>query len=119
MHQYLDSDSSGTHAECVSRTIGVERLKAATEWLRKNKKVGLLGEFAGGDNEVCKTAVKGMLDYMVDNKDVWKGALWWAAGPWWNDYMFSLEFAGLKDKAGKVIGDGKGMSYLSLLLKYV
>jgi endoglucanase len=40
MHQYLDSDGSGTHAECVSSTIGAERLTAATEWLRANKKIG-------------------------------------------------------------------------------
>jgi endoglucanase len=40
MHQYLDSDGSGTHAECVSSTIGAERIKAATEWLRTNKKIG-------------------------------------------------------------------------------
>lgn len=41
MHQYLDSDGSGTHAECVSGTIGQERLKAATEWLKTNKKMGV------------------------------------------------------------------------------
>jgi hypothetical protein len=23
--------------------------------------------------------------------DVWQGALWWAAGPWWGDYIFGLE----------------------------
>lgn len=23
--------------------------------------------------------------------DVWQGALWWAAGPWWGDYMYGLE----------------------------
>ena len=23
--------------------------------------------------------------------DVWLGWAWWAAGPWWSDYMFTLE----------------------------
>lgn len=91
MHQYLDSDGSGTSADCVSSTIGQERLESATAWLQQNNKVGFIGEFAGGANDVCKTAVTGMLDYMVQNSDVWLGATWWAAGPWWGDYIFSLE----------------------------
>lgn len=91
MHQYLDADGSGTHDSCVSTTIGAERLKDATEWLRKEKKIGLIGEFAGGNNAVCKEAVEGMMKYMAANKDVWVGALWWAAGPWWGTYMFDME----------------------------
>ncbi|CEI62377.1 Endoglucanase gh5-1 [Fusarium venenatum] len=91
MHQYLDSDSSGTSPNCVSTSIGVERLQAATKWLRDNKKIGMIGEFAGGPNETCKTAVKNMLDFMKANTDVWKGFTWWSAGPWWGDYMYSFE----------------------------
>lgn len=91
MHQYLDTDGSGTHAECVSATIFSERLKAATEWLKQNKKKGFLGEFAAGVNDQCITALKDGLKYMEANKDVWTGAAWWAAGPWWGDYMYSIE----------------------------
>lgn len=91
MHQYLDTDGSGTNATCVSSTIGSERLAAATTWLRNNKKIGLVGELAGGVNANCEAAVKDMLAYIAKNSDVWTGALWWAAGPWWGDYMFSLE----------------------------
>lgn len=91
MHQYLDSDSSGTSETCVSSTIGKERLESATEWLKTNNKKAFLGEFAGGVNSDCETAVKGMLSYMSENSDVWLGAEWWAAGPWWGTYMYSLE----------------------------
>ena len=91
MHQYLDEDGSGTHESCVSETIGSERVQGATEWLRENGKVGIIGEFAGADNDVCQAAVEGMLEYMAQNTDVWMGAIWWAAGPWWADYMFSIE----------------------------
>ncbi|EPS30243.1 putative endo-beta-1,4-glucanase [Penicillium oxalicum 114-2] len=91
MHQYLDSDGSGTHEACVSTTIGKERVTAATQWLIDNGKVGILGEFAGGVNDQCKTAITGMLDYLAAHNDVWKGAVWWAAGPWWGDYMFNME----------------------------
>ncbi|KAL3466457.1 glycoside hydrolase superfamily [Aspergillus heterothallicus] len=91
MHQYLDSDGSGTSESCVSTTIGEERVTAATQWLKDNGKIGIIGEFAGGDNDQCRTAAKGMLDYLSANSDVWLGALWWAAGPWWGDYMYSFE----------------------------
>lgn len=112
MHQYLDSDGSGTHAECVSSTIGSERLEAATNWLRENGKIGMIGEFAGGVNEECEAAIDDMLAYLADNTDVvstylifrpdeaalltsvlvqWTGAVWWSAGPWWGDYMYSVE----------------------------
>ncbi|KAL5365174.1 glycoside hydrolase superfamily [Aspergillus floccosus] len=91
MHQYLDSDGSGTSETCVSATIGKERVQSATQWLKDNNKKGFLGEFAGGVNQQCETAVEGLLAYMAQNADVWMGAEWWAAGPWWGDYMYSLE----------------------------
>jgi endoglucanase len=91
MHQYLDADGSGTSAACVSSSIGVQRVVGATDWLKQNRKVGVLGEFAGGANDQCKAAVKGLLDHLRANSDVWLGALWWSAGPWWGDYMFSFE----------------------------
>ncbi|KAF2135423.1 glycoside hydrolase family 5 protein [Aplosporella prunicola CBS 121167] len=108
MHQYLDSDSSGTSETCVSSTIGKERIEEATQWLKDNNKKGLLGEFAGGVNDVCKDAVKGMLSYIDDNSDVWTGAIWWAAGPWWGSYFASIE------PTDGVAFDG----YLDLLMEY-
>lgn len=91
MHQYLDSDGSGTSATCVSSTIGSSRLAAATAWLKSNGKKGILGEFAGGSNSVCESAVTDMLKYMGANNDVWQGGLWWGGGPWWGSYIFSME----------------------------
>jgi endoglucanase len=109
MHQYLDIDGSGTHEECVSSTIGEERLREATQWLRQNRKIGILGEFAGGDNPQCIEAIRGMLSYMQKNNDVWRGWLWWSAGPWWGKYMYSIE-----PKDGKAV-----KPYLDLLLEYL
>ncbi|EIT78233.1 putative extracellular endoglucanase/cellulase [Aspergillus flavus] len=108
MHQYLDSDGSGTSETCASSTIGKERLQTATEWLKTNNKKGFLGEFAGGVNEQCEQAVEGLLSYMSDNSDVWMGAEWWSAGPWWGSYMYSMEPT-----------DGTAYStYLPILKKY-
>jgi hypothetical protein len=82
MHQYLDSDGSGTSETCVSSTIGKERLEAATSWLQANGKKGFLGEIGAGSNDDCITAVQGALCSMQQADGVWIGALWWAAGPW-------------------------------------
>ncbi|KAF5341952.1 hypothetical protein D9611_001511 [Ephemerocybe angulata] len=90
MHQYLDSDGSGTSATCVSGTIGSERLQAATNWLKQNNLKGFLGEIGAGSNPTCISAVKGALCSM-QTSGVWIGALWWAAGPWWGDYFQSIE----------------------------
>lgn len=59
VHQYLNSDSSGATEDCVSTTVGVERLTSFTNWLKSNNKKAFLGEFAGGNNQVCRTAVTG------------------------------------------------------------
>ena len=110
MHQYLDSDGSGTSAECVSSTIFAERLQAATQWLRENGKKGVIGEYAAGNNAQCTEALKGGLQLLQDNGDIWMGAMWWAAGPWyvlsflclideydanvgcrWGDYIYNME----------------------------
>jgi endoglucanase len=90
-HQYLDVDNSGTHADCVSSTIGVERLRKITEWARGVRQRLVLSEFGGNANAVCEAAIKGMLDYMDANRDVWVGWIWFAAGPWLGDYFQSIE----------------------------
>jgi endoglucanase len=90
MHQYLDSDGSGTSATCVSATIGSERIKDATAWLKAHGKKGVIGETAGGANAQCIAAVTGMLADMQANSDVWLGWLWWGAGPWWGNYIYGM-----------------------------
>ncbi|KAK1965611.1 cellulase [Colletotrichum sublineola] len=91
MHQYLDSDGSGTNENCVSSTVGAERLAVATQWLKDNNKQGVIGEIGAGANTQCQEAVKGAVQHLVDNSEQWKGVVWWAAGPWWADYMYSME----------------------------
>ena len=50
MHQYLDSDGSGTSATNVSNIIGQGRIQAVTQWLKSNGKLRIIGESAGGAN---------------------------------------------------------------------
>lgn len=92
VHQYLDSDYSGTHSSCVSKTIGADTLKSFTSWLRAHHKVGFLGEFGAANNGTCMVALDNMLEYMQSNKDVWLGWTYWAAGAWWpSNYMFNVQ----------------------------
>ncbi|UYB52546.1 glycoside hydrolase family 5 protein [Xanthomonas sp. AM6] len=92
VHQYLDADSSGTSAACVSATVGSERLQGFTLWLRANGYRGFLGEFGASSDATCMAALDGMLGYMHDNADVWMGWTAWSAGAWWKtDYVFSLQ----------------------------
>ncbi|KAJ6609268.1 endoglucanase, partial [Mycena sp. CBHHK59/15] len=90
MHQYLDSDGSGTSDVCVSSTIGADRLASATAWLQANNLKGFLGEIGGGNNAACIAAVSGAFCSMQQS-GVWIGASWWAAGPWWGTYFTSIE----------------------------
>ena len=32
-----------------------------------------------------------MLSYMDQHSNVWQGATYWAAGPWWGNYIYSIE----------------------------
>ncbi len=96
VHQYLDADSSGTSATAVSATIGSERLKAITDWARANDKKLFLGEFGAANNATALAALDDMTNFMDDNADVWIGATYWAGGPGWGDYMFSIEPTNLK-----------------------
>lgn len=72
MHQYLDSDGSGTSPTCVSPTIGVERVRDATNWLKENGLKGFLGEMGAGSNPDCIAAVSGALCHLQQSGD-WIG----------------------------------------------
>jgi endoglucanase len=98
VHQYLDEDSSGTHEACVSKTIGSERLRSFTDWLKKNNQQAFLGEFAGARNDTCYAALDDMLSYIDKNSGVWVGWTYWAAGPRWGEYLFTLEPSGGADR---------------------
>jgi len=94
VHQYFD-DGSGSTADIRSATIGAERLAVFTKWLKDNNKKGFLGEFAVAASTIGAgigdEAISNLLTQVKTNADVWLGWTWWAAGPMYTDYMFSLE----------------------------
>lgn len=98
VHQYLDADGSGTSPEVGSVTRPTERLSGFTDWLRQNNQRAFLGEWAvarqmigAQANQIGDEAMLNLLQHLETNADVWLGWTWWSAGPWWGDYMYSLE----------------------------
>ena len=97
-HQYFDSDTSGTHAECVRPDLVAQRFTSFTDWLRQTGNRGFLGEFGGSERAECLMALDNVLSFLGSNKDVWAGWTYWAAGPAWGDNMLSVEPRGDVDR---------------------
>jgi endoglucanase len=91
VHQYLDSNYSGTHRQCRNESVGVTTLTAFTDWLRQRKMRGFLGEFGAGMDETCLAALEAMLKFIDRNRDVWVGWTYWAAGAWPPSYFTSVQ----------------------------
>ncbi|QRV82648.1 Cellulase (glycosyl hydrolase family 5 protein) [Ceratobasidium sp. AG-Ba] len=83
VHEYLDVDFSGSHAECTQP--GPSNLAALTAWLKKYKLKALVGEIGGGSNTNCYNMLQETLDYLAAN-DVYIGWTAWAAGPLWGTF---------------------------------
>jgi hypothetical protein len=91
VHQYLDPDGSGRHPGVVSPTIGVERVTAITQWAEATGNHLFLGEVGISTDQTSLTALDNMLTYIQQHTNVWEGVTYWAGGPWWGNYMFSIE----------------------------
>ena len=91
-HLYFDGNSSGTSPECVSETIGAERLQPFARWLTENHKLGFVGEFGAGTSNTCLAVLAGIVRSMNERSDIFIGWTYWGAGPWWpRDYFTLLE----------------------------
>lgn len=83
VHQYLDSNFSGTHATCEKAKEAVAAINTMTDWLKANHKRGFMGEFGAGGSVDCLTGLAEMVDAMNTGNDVWTGWTYWVAGDWW------------------------------------
>jgi endoglucanase len=80
MHEYLDTDFSGSHAECLQDPVS--NLAGATAWLKQYGLKGMITEFGGHNNTGCTKMLTDMMNYMDTNPE-WIGWTAWAAGPFW------------------------------------
>ncbi len=98
-HVYFDAGSGGTDAAAVSPTIGVERITDITKWAEATGNKLFLGEFGTSTDATSLSAMNNMLTYMDQHTGAWQGATYWAAGPGWGNYMYSIEPSNGVDKA--------------------
>ena len=91
VHQYLDSDFSGTHPDCVTPDAARPLIAPVTDWLRAHHQRGFLGETAATGTPDCLSTLAALLSAVDAAPDAWLGWAYWAGGPWWGDYMFSVE----------------------------
>ena len=89
MHQYVDSDYSGTKTDCISVSKMQAILSKATAWALNNNQQLLLGEFGVDGSEGCLAVLDSMLTSMQGS--AWRGWSYWAAGSWWGSYPFSIQ----------------------------
>ncbi|KDR72631.1 hypothetical protein GALMADRAFT_142932 [Galerina marginata CBS 339.88] len=86
VHKYLDSDNSGTHADCVTNNIQSSWAPLAN-WLRCNGRQALNTETGGGNSASCVQFLCQQIAYQAQNSDVILGYIGWSAGgfaPSWN-----------------------------------
>jgi endoglucanase len=91
VHQYFDPGASGTHPTCIDAASATAAIAPFTEWARKNGRKAFLGEFGVGTDSNCLEALQHLLEFMQDNRDVWVGWTYWAAGPWPKNYFTTIE----------------------------
>ncbi|EGN97356.1 glycoside hydrolase family 5 protein [Serpula lacrymans var. lacrymans S7.3] len=86
VHKYLDSDNSGTNAECVTDNIA-SAWQPLSQWLRCNGRQALNTETGGGNVASCETYMCQQIDYQAQNSDVILGYVGWAAGNFAASYV--------------------------------
>ncbi|WP_236712038.1 DUF4214 domain-containing protein [Pseudomonas sp. EpS/L25] len=93
-HVYFDGVGGGgnyanTSASGYGDDYGIERVRPFVEWLKKNGKRGMIGEFGVPDSDPrWNTIMDRMLAYLRQNCIP---ATYWAAGPGWGNYNLSVE----------------------------
>jgi endoglucanase len=61
--EYLDSDNSGTHTECVTDNISTA-FSPLADWLRTNKRQALNSETGGGNTASCQKYLCQQIDFL-------------------------------------------------------
>jgi len=89
VHKYLDSDNSGTHADCVTNNVQV--LQTLVAWLQQNgNRQALLSETGGGNTASCETDLGQELAYVASAYPSLVGFSVWSAGSFATSYILSV-----------------------------
>ncbi|KAL2053560.1 hypothetical protein ABVK25_006212 [Lepraria finkii] len=90
VYQYLDPDSSGTHAYCVKKGIS-DAFQPLVTYLQSANRQALISETGGGSSDSC--CLQNMceaLDFMNENSKCILGWVGWATGSFQTSYVLSL-----------------------------
>ncbi|TVY86823.1 Endoglucanase, partial [Lachnellula willkommii] len=66
IHEYLDSDFSGSHANCSQS--GPTNLAPLTAWLKTTGFKAMITEFGGSNSTGCAGYIAGLVNYMAQNE---------------------------------------------------
>ncbi|KUJ12934.1 cellulase-domain-containing protein [Mollisia scopiformis] len=118
IHEYLDSDFSGTHANCSQ--AAATNLAPLTSWLQQYGFKAMITEFGGANGTECDSYITDMVNYMAEN-DVYIGWTAWAAGPFWGTNSAccsdSMQWGSLEP--GSTAADGSPGMYTTVWLKEI
>jgi len=90
VHQYVDSNYSGTKADCISPAKLNDILEKVKVWAVANKQRLFLGEFGVADTPECLPTLQAALTAMRGAP--WSGWTYWSAGAWWGKtYIFNVQ----------------------------
>lgn len=85
VHQYLNPGSSGNNGMCDLDAH--ERFVDFTNWCKQYGFQAMLGEFGVSDvnsETECNAEITQSMQYMQNNRDVWRGYTLWGAGAQWS-----------------------------------
>ncbi|KAJ4399445.1 hypothetical protein N0V91_009454 [Didymella pomorum] len=97
VHRYLDSDNSGTHAECTTDHVS-DSFTPLASWLRTNGRKAIVSEIGGGNTASCEQYVCAALASINKNSDVYLGYTGWSAGKFDQSYVLTLTPNGSTDQ---------------------
>ncbi len=100
VHKYLDTDNSGTHAECV--TNNTDSFQVVADFLRSTGRQALVSETGASSDATCLTDFCAQNAFLNANADVFVGLVAWAAGSFGSGYLLSLT----PTKSGNSLVDG-------------
>jgi len=97
VHKYLDSDNSGTHADCVTDNVSV--LQTLVQFLQQNgNRQAILSETGGGNTASCEQYLGSELAYVKSAYPTLAGFSIWAAGAFETSYILSVTPNGNQDQ---------------------
>jgi endoglucanase len=89
VHQYFDSNFSGTSVECIAPHSLHQTMQLLARWSQEHKVRFFMGEFGASGTTACLTDLRTLLEPMQESR-VWLGWTYWAAGALWGSYPFSI-----------------------------